>query len=122
MATLPATLYVEGVALSGSPNDVEFLLRRFDDQGEPGCEDRVKVTVVRFELVAVGFESDHDLMLDNNTDYEPTGDPFGEPEWSPNANPPRNAPISHTMDECVDVQTIIAIEPFNLPSREFRIV
>ena len=43
-------------------------------------------TAVALDLKAMGFNSDHGLMLDNNTDYEPTGHAFIGFEWAPHTS------------------------------------
>ncbi len=74
------------------------------------------------EVRIVRFDSDHGLMLDNNTDYEPTGNPFVEPEWSPNSTPPRNNPISHTMDQNVTARLFVVVQPADAPATTYQLV
>ncbi len=116
---LPAAFYVEGVDHSASVRDVE--LRLLYTGGDGPCEDRLKLTVMKIELKALGFDSDHGLMLDNNTDYEPTGTPFPDPEWGPTFTPPRNHPISHTTDLNVGVTLFFWVYPGDAPALDYAI-
>jgi hypothetical protein len=77
---------------------------------------------IKIELKALGFDSDHALMLDNNTDFEPTGSPFTDPEWFPTWNPPKNYPISHTMDVNVAVNLVVNLTPVDVPALTFQVV
>ncbi|MGB2986625.1 MAG: hypothetical protein WBE26_12170, partial [Phycisphaerae bacterium] len=81
------------------------------------CTATATVTVVKLEIKGVGFDSDHGLMRDNNTDYEPTGDLFQEPEWTLGWN----HPISHTMDLSVDANLIIDVSPPDMPQFDYQI-
>ncbi|MBI4718073.1 MAG: hypothetical protein HY763_09735 [Planctomycetes bacterium] len=90
---LPLTVFVEGVVVSGAQQDVELRLR-FSDGGEV-CEDRLRLTVVKFDIESLRFDSDHQLMRDNNADYEPTGTLFPEPEWEPGLAGPARPAAAH---------------------------
>jgi len=118
ISELPVTRYVEGTTVSVSPNDVEFRLT-YDGAGGPG-EDRINLTVSMVDLKSLTFTSDHGLMHDNNTDYEPTGELFPEPEWDAELRP-MGVPISHTMGANVAVQMSVLLLPASLPATQFTV-
>ena len=117
VADMPAILYVEGVGVSSNARNIELKLKFNGVSGT--AEDRIKLTVIEMKLMALGFDSAHDPMVDNSTNYEPTGPLFEEPEWFPGGAPPRNAPFSHTMGLSVVVTPLISILPLDLPQIVF---
>ncbi|NOT02644.1 MAG: hypothetical protein HOP29_18720, partial [Phycisphaerales bacterium] len=119
--TFAVTLFVEGNDASAAVRDVELLLQ-FDGVTGDSCQDRVKATAVKVELLALQFDSDHGEMLDNNTDFNPTGTLFAQPEWGPIATPPRNNPISHTMGLGVDVIVFLSVMPQDMPAESYALV
>jgi len=117
--TFTVTYYVEGIAPSATTRDVGLSLT-FAGAGGP-CDDTVKLTVIDFKLKALSFSSDHGLMLDNNTDFEPTGTAFAEPEWLPGSTPPRNYPISHTKATNVQVSLLVFVNPLDTPTLNYTV-
>jgi hypothetical protein len=122
LAGHPVTLYVEGILVSNAARDVRLWLN-YDGPDDETCVDTIRLTVLDWEINTVGFDSAHDPpMIDNNTDYEPTGPDFEEPEWFPAWTPPRNAPFSHTMDSNVTVKIITTLFPLDLPAMDFEFI
>lgn len=62
------------------------------------------VVVADILIESIQFKSDHGLLRDYTTDYDPGGDLFPEPEWLRKV---RSAPISHTKKTKVDVKVTL---------------
>lgn len=114
VSQLPVTLYVDGFVVSGAHRDIEFRLTYNGSEGP--CEDVVKLTVLETNMDSLTFTSDHALMLDNETDFEPTGTLYAEPEWDPNRTP-ASFPISHTMGQPASVTVTFTLNPANVPAQ-----
>lgn len=68
------------------------------------------VDIVEPKVVELIFNSDHGVMLDNNTDLLAKGNPISGIEWK-FGQPSK--PISHTKNKKVDIDVELEIHPFN---------
>lgn len=82
------------------------------------AEKTLDVYVVKLELESFTFNSDHGLLLDNNSDWSASGSPYGEAEWTPS----HSFPITHTKNEKIDVTLALKVLPDTLPSTSFDIM
>ncbi|MEK6674537.1 MAG: hypothetical protein AABZ47_02660, partial [Planctomycetota bacterium] len=109
---VPTGLFVEGATVSTSLRDIGLELS-YAGPGGPCEPATMDFTVARVGIVTLQFNSDHNLMFDNDVDYEQSFTSLVQPEWFPSFS--RNHPISHTMDIPSTVQLSIWVQPNALP-------
>lgn len=110
VSQLPKTFYVAGHVVSPAARDIQFKLTY--NLADMECDDIVKLTVLELKLKSLTFTTDHDLIRDNLTDFEPTGDVFLEPKWQADREPYEDFPISHSMGQNVGIDARFELLPF----------
>lgn len=80
----------------------------------------VEVTVIKISLVSVDFTSDHGVLLNNETDIEPSGDRYNNIEYIPNEDG-KVEPFSHTTGQKVNSTIKVKLEPADSISVKIRI-
>lgn len=78
-----------------------------------------KVEINETKIVSLKFESDHQVLLDNDADFSKNGKPIGAPEWK-FGKPSR--PIAHTKARKVDVEIELEVFPLNADAFDCTVV
>lgn len=68
---------------------------------KPKCKPSAKKTcplkkIISIKLTKFAFETDHKLLLDNNANWQGTGNRYPKPEWQEGRTNPSHIGISHT--------------------------
>ena len=115
-ATIPGTLYVEGITNSATARDVELRLEYDENpQGQSNplfkCEDRVRLTLFTMELTNIKFNHDTassandalNIRQDYNTSYRNI---YGE--WAKGVY---NNPACYTTNKAVTIKARLTVQP-----------
>jgi len=121
--TVPTTLYVQGVAASSYPRDLELVLSYTDASHAVGYfSDSIRMTVVKVDLKSVDFlgTGNHTLYKQDADAWE--NDKFGDdgnvpidyPEWQDSncdGTPEKDEPVCYTRSSAPKMTAILAVSP-----------
>jgi hypothetical protein len=104
-----------GSSAGGKKNKVKVTVT---DSKQASKSAETFVYVPNFEVLELTFTTDHNLLKDNNSDWEDSGTKYTEPEWKSGTN----NPISQTKNTNVGVKMKIKVTPTDTPSKSYNVV